>query len=226
MHFGKRPVWIPALLLFFSASGIEAANPWKLEAQYHFDERPGTTVSTDATGHGHAGTVTNVTAGVAGFAGTAYRFNGTSSTVKALNVPSLKPGTKNVRISVRFKGTSRPTAPIDYDLIKYGSSVDPGTSSVKMEVIESGQVDCGFSGSTGHHDLKAGPVVTDGAWHLIQCYKYTNRVETWIDGIKVGSKLIVIGNINPIRDFFIGSAGNGDFTKATLDEVTLAYQVP
>lgn len=226
MHFGKHPLWAPALLLLFSVSKVEAANPWKLEAQYHFDEPPGTTVAIDASGHGHTGTVTNVKVGVAGFAGTAYRFNGTTSTVKVLNVPRLKASTRNIRISLRFKGTSRPAAPIDYDLIKYGSSTDPGTSSVKMEVVESGQVDCGFSGSAGHYDLKVGPVVTDGAWHLIQCYKYTNRVETWIDGTKVGSKSIVIGAINPIRDFFIGSAGNGDFTKATLDEVTYAFQVP
>jgi hypothetical protein len=220
---------VGAAAVALGALNAHAALAWTVEAQYHFDEPNGSTVAADATGHGHNGADTgDVVEGAPGYLGTAYRFNATGSNgqVKVTNVASLKPGSQKIRLGVRFKGGFVPVQPIDEDVVKYGSSTDPNHSSVKMEIIWTGQALCGFSDSSGvHYDLTAGPVLTDAVFHLIQCYKYADHTELWTDGVLRGTHTISIGSITPTRDMFIGSAGSSnDPTKGTIDEVGYSFE--
>src|SRR3954471_22051970 len=91
-----------------------------VEALWHFDETSGI-VAVDATGHGHNGSLRNVAIGRPGYSGHSYYFNGINSKVLVPNVTSLKPGSRNVSISVMFKNPSCPQRDsADCDLWKYG----------------------------------------------------------------------------------------------------------
>src|SRR3954451_9929791 len=89
------------------------------EALWHFDETSGI-VAVDATGHGHNGSLQNVAIGRTGHPGHSYYFNGINSKVVIPNVTSLKPGSRNVSISVWYKNSGCPQRdPADCDLWKH-----------------------------------------------------------------------------------------------------------
>jgi Concanavalin A-like lectin/glucanases superfamily len=193
-----------------------------VEAVWHFNETSGT-VAVDATGNGHNGKLSNVVIGKPGHSGRAYYFNGINAKVVVPNVSSLRPGSRNVSISVWYKNSGCPQRdPADCDLWKHGASPDPRT---KIEVLHSGMVDCGFAGSKNHIDLVGGPAggVANGKWHKIECRKTATRVSLLVDGKTVKSSNVVIGDINPNRDATIGASGGSDWTTGLIDEVTVVY---
>jgi hypothetical protein len=196
------------------------------EAVWHFDETGGI-VAADAAGHGHNGSLRNVVIGKPGYTGlpgdNAYYFNGINAKIVVPNVSSLRPGNRNVSISMRFNNLGCPQRdPADCDLWKHGASPDPRT---KVEVLHSGTVDCGFAGSRNHIDLVGGPAggVADGKWHKIECRKTAAQVILLVDDVVVKSSNVVIGDIYPNQDATIGSSGGSDWTTGMLDEVTVVY---
>jgi hypothetical protein len=196
------------------------------EAVWHFDETSGI-VAVDATGNGHNGSLSNVVIGKPGYTGLAgdhaYYFNGINAKVVVPNVSSLRPGNRNVSISMRFKNLGCPRqAPSDCDLWKHGASPNPRT---KIEVLHSGMVDCGFAGSKNHIDIVGGPAggVANGNWHKIECRKTATQVIMLVDDVVVKSGNVVIGDINPNRDATIGASGGSDWTTGLIDEVTVVY---
>ena len=202
--------------------GASSAYADAAEAIWHFDETSGI-VAVDATGNGHNGKLSNVVIGKPGHTGRAYYFNGINAKVVVPNVFSLRPGSRNVSISVWYKNVGCPQRdPADCDLWKHGASPAPRT---KMEVLHSGMVDCGFAGSKNHIDIVGGPAggVADGKWHKIDCRKSATQVTMLVDGRTIKSSKVVIGDINPNRDATIGASGGSDWTTGLIDEVTVVY---
>jgi len=211
-------ITVAALSVILGASSAYAG----VEAVWHFNETSGT-VAVDATGNGHNGKLSNVAIDRPGHSGRAYYFNGINAKVVVPNMSSLRPGSRNVSISVWYKNSGCPQRdPADCDLWKHGASPDPRT---KMEVLHSGMVDCGFAGSKNHIDIVGGPAggVADGKWHKIECRKTATQVVMLVDGVVVTSSNVVIGDINPNRDATIGASGGSDWTTGLIDEVTVVY---
>ena len=63
-----------------------------------------------------------------------------------------------------------------------------------MEYQPSGQVSCGFKGSAGYGELRAGPAVNDGQWHTVRCVKTSSSIQVVVDG-QTFSKAATIGSI-------------------------------
>src|SRR4051794_21285973 len=211
-------VTVSALSVILGASSAYAG----VEAVWHFNETSGT-VAVDATGNGHNGKLSNVAIDRPGHSGRAYYFNGINAKVVVPNASSLRPGSRNVSISVWYKNSGCPQRdPADCDLWKHGASPDPRT---KIEVLHSGMVDCGFAGSKNHIDLVGGPAggVADGQWHRIECVKTATQVKLIVGTTVFKSTNIVIGDINPNRDATIGASGGSDWTTGLIDEVEVVY---
>ena len=196
------------------------------------NELSGARVALDATGNRHTGTLSGgVRPGQPGRSGQpgdrAYWFDGISGVVRVANTPRLRPGSRNVVLSLWYKARGCwQKKPADCDMVKYGSSVDPGKSSVKLEVLPDGRPLCGFSGSLDHTNMAGNIKVTTGTWTFIECIKLPNRVIMKVNGRVIATDWVRIGAIYPVRDLFIGSDGNGDETSGLLDDVRIAYQVP
>ena len=207
------------------------------EALYDFNETSGR-IAKDASGNGHHGRPYNVVRGKAGYTGQlgdyAYHFNGSSAVVRVPNAASLRPGERDVDAVLHIKTSGcRQIAPSDCDLIKYGASSDPSPAGlghvVKMELLPDGTIDCGFSGTKGHYDLKGGPKVATNSWQEIVCRKTGTQIMLLVDGIVRNSHSVTVGDINPVRDLFIGASGrdgNADWSYGTLDKVALIYTFP
>src|SRR3954453_13900387 len=214
-------ITVAALSVILGASSAYAG----VEAVWHFNETSGT-VAVDATGNGHNGKLSNVAIDRPGHSGRAYYFNGINAKVVVPNMSSLRPGSRNVSISVWYKNSGCPQRdPADCDLWKHGASPDPRT---KMEVLHSGMVDCGFAGSKNHIDIVGGPAggVADGKWHKIECRKTATQVIMLVDDVNVKSSNVVIGDISPTRDATIGASSGSDcsdWTTGLIDEVTVVY---
>jgi hypothetical protein len=189
-------------------------------ALWHMDETSGT-VMTDSA-RNHDGTSRSVVPGVpAGFAGTAYGFAGRSF----VSVPSagdLNPGAFDITITIHMKATLVPQPPTeDWDLIRKGVFTTAG-GEFKMEYQPSGQASCGFNGSLAYNEIVGqGPVISDGAWHTVQCVKTATHIELIVDGVSF-TKNGAVGAIANNEPIVIGShAGTAEFFQGTLDEASI-----
>jgi hypothetical protein len=189
-----------------------------LAALWHMDETSGTTMF-DAVGSDN-GTTHHVTMGLAGFSGTAYGFNGTSSYVSVPSADDLNPNDANVTVTIELNTTGTPPAPPgDWDLIRKGNSSTAG-GDFKMELQQTGQISCGFKGSAGHAVLIAGPAVNDGQWHSAQCVKTATAIEVVVDG-QTFTKNKSVGSIANSAALVIGAHPGSDWYSGTLDEASL-----
>lgn len=192
------------------------AVPPGLVALWHMDE-PSGTVMHDAIGR-HNGTLSGVTPGVPGFAGTAFAFSG-SSFVSVPSAPDLNPGRANITITVRLKATSVPATP-DWDLIRKGLFTSAG-GEYKVEYQPSGQASCGFVGSTGSRELIAGPALNDGAWHTVQCARTPAAIVLVVDG-QPFSMAGTVGVISNTSAMAIGARPASEFFQGSLDEASVS----
>lgn len=149
-------------------------------ALWHMNETSGG-VMQDSAG-GHNGTLSHVTLGLPGAAGTAFGFDGSNSFASVPSAADLNPGAANITLTVYLKTTNvPPPSPADYDLIRKGTYA-PTVSEYKMEFQHSGQASCGFQGSAGYSELIAGPALNDGKWHKVQCIKAPTAIQLVVDG--------------------------------------------
>jgi hypothetical protein len=190
-----------------------------LAAQWHMNEPKGSTVMVDSSGNNNNGTLHNVTAGVPGKVGTAYRFGGSAvkSYVEVPNALSLNPGAAKINISIWFNTTSLPTSG-DYDLVRKGEF--PG-QEYKVELLQGGIINCEFLGASGHVVLHGGSGLANGAWHHINCIAGPTGEKLQLGGAVVASSTKVVGSISNTAPVEIGAHPGSDWYKGKLDEVSI-----
>jgi len=219
MHRSALIGLLPAVaMVALSAGPVVAASP---AALWHMNETSGT-IMNDSSGHGFNGTLSNVKTGVPGFSeSTGYGFNGTSSKVVVPDAPGLNPGTRDLVVSVHVALTAVPAD--DYDLIRKGLQSTAG-GDWKIEIVRvngAAIARCYLRGSSGSWQKTTGPNLADGAWHTITCERHATSVQMTVDGT-VWKKTTTIGSISNTASLSIGAkAGGGDWTKGTIDEVSI-----
>lgn len=187
-------------------------------ALWHMNETSGG-VMQDSAG-GHNGTLSHVTLGLPGAAGTAFGFDGSNSFASVPSAADLNPGTANITLTVYLKTTNvPPPPPADYDLIRKGTYA-PTVSEYKMEFQHSGQASCGFQGSAGYSELIAGPALNDGKWHKVQCIKAPAAIQLVVDG-RTYTQAANVGVITNAAPVVIGARPDGDHYAGALDEVSI-----
>ncbi len=173
------------------------------------------------------GTWTDIQAGVPGFAGTAYRFKGTSRVTVADN-PSLDPGSDMFTTTVHVKFTDIPSNAVggDYDLIRKGLGSTKG-GYWKVEIYPNSAHTktlglCQMKGSSGSVKITGSPSsLNDGQWHTISCTKTSSDVTLAVDGTNY-KKTVAIGAIANADPLTLGSKDIGDdWYSGDMDEVSL-----
>jgi concanavalin A-like lectin/glucanase superfamily protein len=211
------------VLALGSATARAASAP---VAVWHLDETSGSSAF-DSVGT-NTGTIHNVTLGVPGFAGSAFRFNGTTSYVDVPSDPTLNPGTAPIQFTVHVRYTVTPpnTSTTDYDILRKGTSSD-SAQFYKAEIRPDNRAVCRFVGSKTTKSgilIHTGPTLNDGQWHTITCAKTTTSISLTVDG-KTFTKSGTVGSISNTGPLTLGAKpGNSfsDFYNGDLDEVSVS----
>ena len=195
-------------------------------ARWHMNETSGTAM-VDSAGS-NPGTHKNVTLGVPGWSGTAYRFNGTNSYVSVPSSAALNPGKAPIAftIHVRYAVTPPRGKTTDYDVIRKGTASD-SAQFYKLEIRPDNRAVCRFVGSKTTSTgllIHAGPVLNDGKWHTVTCTKTDTQITLVVDGT-AHAKSGTVGSISNAGPLVLG-AKNGrkftDFYNGDLDEVSVS----
>ena len=211
------------LVLGSSAASAAPAAP---DAFWHLDETSGSSAA-DAVG-GHTGAIHNVTLGVPGFAGTAFRFNGKSSYVSVPTDVALNPGTAPIQFTMHVRYTVTPPkgSTTDYDILRKGTSSD-SAQFYKAEIRPDNRAVCRFVGSKTSKTgilIHTGPTLNDGKWHTISCTKANTSISLAVDG-KTFTKSGTVGSISNSGPLTLGAKPGSpfsDFYNGDLDEVSVA----
>jgi len=191
--------------------------PPGLVALWHMDESSGSTMF-DSVGS-HNGSLHSTQTGLAGFSGTAYGFNGSSSYVSVPSSADLNPGSANITFTIHLKTAGTPPPPpADWDIFRKGLYTDG--AEWKMEFQHTGQASCGFEGTSGYAELVAGPAINDGHWHTISCAKTATMIQVIVDG-QTFSKAATIGSISNTTNVAIGARPGSDWYQGQLDEASV-----
>lgn len=221
-RLGRSAVGVAGFVVTVMGLGLVpagvAAAATSQAALWHMDETSGTTMI-DSSGHGNNGTLHSVTLGATGTSGYAYTFTGKPAYVSVPTAASLNPGSANINISFDLNTTSLPTSG-DYDLVRKGVWT---VQEYKVELLQSGQIQCTFRGSTSKHNATGGSGLNNGAWHHIQCIKTTAQIQLIIDGKVAASTNATVGSISNSYDAEIGAYPGSDWYKGKLDEVSIAF---
>jgi large repetitive protein len=189
-----------------------------LVALWHMDETSGSTMF-DSVGS-HNGTLHSTQTGLAGFTGTAYGFNGSSSYVDVPSSADLNPGNADITFTIHLKTSGTPPPPpADWDIFRKGLYTSGG-AEYKMEFQQTGQASCGFEGTGGYAELVAGPAINDGQWHTISCVKTSTNIQVSVDG-QTFSKAATIGSIANTTNVAIGARPGSDWYQGQLDEASI-----
>ena len=188
---------------------------------WHMDETSGTTVA-DSTG-ANTGRLRNVSLGQPGVLGTGYGFSGARSIVTIPSSASLNPGAADFSATVHVL-TSTVTADDSEDVMRKGLSTNSKTYW-KMELRpssthKSAKIRCYFRGSSAAASLYATPVVTDGAWHTVTCFKQAGTIGVVFDGT-TRTKSVKVGSISNGAALTIGAkSATDDAYVGLVDEVS------
>jgi len=188
---------------------------------WHMDETSGTTMA-DSIG-ANTGRLRNVSLGQPGVLGTGYGFSGRRSIVTIPSSASLKPGAADFSATVHVS-TSTVSADDSEDVMRKGLSTNSKTFW-KMELRpssthKSAKIRCYFRGSSGAASIYASPVVTDGAWHTVSCFKQAGKIGVVFDG-KTRTKAATIGSISNGAALTIGAkSATDDAYVGLVDEVS------
>ena len=197
---------------------VPASLPPALVALWHMDETTGSTMF-DSVGS-HTGSLHSIQTGLAGFTGTAYGFNGSSSYISVPSSADLNPGSANITFTIHLKTAGTPPPPpADWDIFRKGLYTSGG-AEWKMEFQQTGQASCGFEGTSGYAELVAGPAINDGHWHTISCVKTSTMIQVVVDG-QTFSKAATIGSISNTTNVAIGARPGSDWYQGQLDEASV-----
>jgi hypothetical protein len=187
-------------------------------AVWHMDERSGT-VMHDASGGRHVGRLTAIAAGVGGWSRYAYGFDGASSYVTVASDSRLNPGRAAISFVMHVRAARAPAKGHDYDLFRKGVASTRG-GMYKSEIWADGRVTCRFKGAKHDARLHTGPVVTDGRWHTITCWKLADRIRLVVDGRR-WSKAGAAGAIASSAPVVLGSKPGDDWYAGRMDNVSI-----
>jgi hypothetical protein len=206
---------VVAALAMLAASACTPARPL-----YHLDERAGATTVDDANDVVN-GRATNVTFGLAGKAGTAARFNGTSSIIRIPHHASMNPGSGDfsVTVSVRFSVLPGATT---FDVIRKGVEGDGGYWKVELfNQTGSARARCVWHDNAGHQtSLVQGSNLQNNAWHTITCALHGEQTRIVVDGNAKTNTPAALGTISNSRETTIGAKPTGgDWYMGLADEV-------
>jgi Concanavalin A-like lectin/glucanases superfamily len=206
--------------------GLPAPAQAATVAVWHMDESSGTTM-TDSVGT-NTGTLVNVTTGVAGFSGTAYRFDGADSYVSVPSSSTLNPGTAPITFTAYVRYTTTPPSgtTMDYDVMRKGTASD-SAEFYKLEIRSDNRAVCRFVGSKTSSSgllIHTGPRLNDGQWHSLTCKKTSSRIKLIVDGTTY-AKTGTVGSISNSGPLTLGAKPGSPFTdyyKGDLDEVSVS----
>ena len=199
-----------------AAAALPSAAHAATVAAWHMNETSGS-VMRDAAGS-HNGRIYSTTLGAAGFAGTAYQFDGTRSYVRVPSAWSLNPGSSAFAINVHVR-LSDPPPTGDYDIVKKGNYDSPG-GEYKVEIVKTGQALCAFKGNLRYAQVVAGPSLTDGRWHTIRCALRQGKVSLTVGGT-VYSNSRAVGTVSNSSPIGIGAGPAMDFYEGVIDELVI-----
>ncbi len=196
-------------------------------AVWHLDEKSGSSAF-DSVGAANTGAIHNVTLGVPGFAGSAFRFDGKSSYVDVPSHPTLNPGTAPIQFTVHIRYTVTPPSKstADYDVLRKGTSSD-SAQFYKVEIRPDNRAVCRFVGSKTTKSgilIHTGPTLNDGRWHTITCAKTATSISLVVDG-KTFTKSGTVGSISNTGPLTLGAKPGksfSDFYNGDLDEVSVS----
>jgi hypothetical protein len=225
--------WRFPLILLFTTTVVLLGGPAHAATMTHvwnMDEADGTGTMFDSGAPTQTpGTWENITAGVPGAGGTAYRFNGSSSRVVVLDGASLRPGASSFTVSASVKFTTIPSASIggDYDLIRKGLSGTHG-GYWKMEIFPDSSgtkalAKCQMKGSSSSASITKAPrSLNDGVWHKISCTKNDAGITLTVDKAKYFQAATIgsITNSDPVT-FGAKKGAGGDWYKGDMDNASL-----
>ncbi|MDP9330199.1 MAG: Ig-like domain-containing protein [Actinomycetota bacterium] len=196
---------------------------------WSMDEPPGAGSMLDSGSPSQTdGTWQDITGGVPGVTGTAYRFNGSSSRVVIGDDPSLDVGSDPFTATAHVRFTVIPSHAIggDYDLIRKGLFNTPG-GFWKVEIFPASDFQravarCTMSGSVGIAHVKGAPyTLNDGTWHDISCSRTDAGITLVVDGTRY-QKAVSIGSIQNDAPVTLGAKSNGsDWYHGDMDETSL-----
>jgi IPT/TIG domain-containing protein/laminin G domain protein len=177
------------------------------------------------------GTWENIQAGIPGFSGTGYRFNGSTSRVIVADDSSLHPGASPFSVTAHVSFTVIPTSANggDYDLVRKGvGTTNGGYWKIEAYPASSGtRVTglCQMKGSINHIKVTGSPSsLNDGKWHTITCTKTDTDVTLTVDSTSY-VKSVTIGSITNSAPLTVGAkpGAGGDWYDGDMDEVS--YQI-
>jgi hypothetical protein len=206
---------VVAAVAVIAASACEPARPL-----YHLNEPAGATTVDDANDVVD-GRAADVTFGQPGKAGTAARFNGTSSIIRIPNDPSMNPGSGDfsVTASVRFSALPGPST---FDVIRKGVDGDGGYWKVELfNQSGSARARCLWRDDAGHQtSLVLGAHLQDNAWHTITCALGGEQTRMTVDGTTKTNTPAALGKISNSRGTTIGAKPTGgDWYNGLVDEI-------
>lgn len=197
-------------------------------ADWHMDEPAGATRMHDTTPRHNDGTLTGVSAGAAGYEGTAFSFV-PKGFVTVRSSASLDPGYRNISIRLHIRTPSRPSYG-DYDILRKGKS--PGIE-YKVELLKSGRILCTFHGGAGGTKTNGigvrstGPSLADDRWHTVTCARTGyGTVTLVVDGTQYTATLAhhtSLGKVSPLRALYLGAnpVARNDYYRGLLDDVSI-----
>ena len=180
----------------------------------------GSTMS-DSSGHGHTGTLHNVSTGQPGTSsGKAFGFFSHPSYVSVPSSSDLNPGTSSFSFTVHVKFSATPSG--DYDVLRKGLSTTDG-GSYKVEILSGGNAFCDFRGSSAEGSVSRSGNLANGAWHTITCARTSSSVKLTVDGA-TSSKSVSTGSISNTGSLYIGakSSSGGDQYSGVVDRVSVS----
>jgi hypothetical protein len=184
------------------------------------NETGGTTMRDSGAAPADNGTIQgDVVLGVRGIHGSkGYRFRRGYITVPSER--SLNPRRARLVVTVHANPSSLPTSG-DFDVIRKG---DSPALQFKMEILQSGQLSCGFRGVRRSATVDSTQrIVPHTGYHKLRCIKKRRRIKAVVDG-SVTTVYVRLGSIHNPQPVVIGAHGGGDFDfyKGKLDRIAIA----
>jgi hypothetical protein len=206
-----------AATALLGVSGPAEAAATKTLASWTMNEKAGSTVLVDTSGHGINGTIgTHVVANgavetfpyVQGGVGGVYD----PAHIDLLNSSQLNPGTRDFAVTIRFKFT----IPVGDVLQKGQSGAVGGLFKIELD-SGGGKVDCSFVSPTGSAQVWSSRTVNDGLWHVVTCTRTATQVTVTVDGAVVGTIVHSTGSISNTWPLSIGGKSKCNQTKVFCD---------
>jgi hypothetical protein len=215
MRWGVVVTFVTAILVCAAAASASA----QTVALWRMNESNGTTMFDSGAAPANDGTIHgDVSLGVRGIRGShAYRFR--RGYVRVPSESSLNPRRARLVVTVHANPSSLPTSG-DFDVIRKG---DSPALQFKMEILQSGQLSCGFRGRRRAAIVDSTKkIIPHTGYHRLRCIKNRHRIRAVV-GRSVTTVHTRVGSIHNSQPVVIGAHGSGDFDfyKGKLDTIKI-----